>query len=174
MSLISKAKSDPQAFGELYDLYVERIYQYLLRRLQNQSEAEDLSAQVWEKVLTKIHTLKSDAEEGFAAWLFAITRNELNQYFRTKKRNASEELTDIFADESKKPDELMRDESEAQWIQNCLSILPPQQRETVELKYFADLRNKEIALIFNISEKTVASNLSRALKSLQQHLEKLQ
>ena len=174
MSLIKRAKLDPKAFVELYDLYVERLYQYLLRRLQNIQEAEDLSSQVWERVLTKIHTLKSDQEEGFAAWLFTIARNELSQFYKTKKKNTTEELLDVFTDESKKPDELVREISEAKLIHESLHSLPPQQRETIELKYFADLRNKEISVIFEISEKTVASNLSRALQTLKQNLEKLQ
>ncbi len=174
MSLIKKAKSNPEAFVELYDRYVQRIYQYLLRRLQNQEESEDLCSAVWEKVLIKIHTLKSNEDEGFVAWLFAITRNELNQFYKNKKKSTSEVLMDIFEDKAKKPDELVVQISEAKMIQSSLLALPPQQRETVELKYFGDLRNKEIALIFEVSEKTVASNLSRALQTLKQNLEKLQ
>ncbi len=174
MSLIQKAKSQPEAFVELYDRYAERIYQYLQRRLHHAPDAEDLSGQVWEKALSKIHTLESDAEEGFLAWLFAIARNELNQHYRSGEKRFSQELPETLADKARGPDCLAEDSLGSQAIREALFRLPPQQRETVELRYFGDLRNKEIALLFGISEKTVASNLSRALQTLSLHLEKLQ
>lgn len=174
MTLIKKAKFSPRAFAKLYDLYVDRVYQYFLRRLGDRDLSEDLTSMVWEKVLHKIQTLKSDEDHGFAGWLFAIARNELNQHFRQLKNHPLEALPEMLVDESKKPDDLSREASQAQMLRGCLLKLPDQQRETIELKYFAELRNKEIAIILEVSEKTVASNLSRALKTLEGYLKKLQ
>ncbi len=174
MTLIKRAKSQPDAFVRLYDLYVERIYQYLLRRLQHPQMAEDLCGQVWEKVLKKIGSLRSNEERSFAGWLFSIARNELNQHFRIHKKTSTQELPEGLADESKDPSDLMEDLIEADHLRELLLVLPTKQKEAVELRYFAELRNKEIAVILNISEKTVASNLSRALKTLKSRLEKLQ
>ena len=150
MNLIQRAKSQPEAFVQLYDHYVERVYHYLLRRLGQSEVAEDLCSQVWEKVLTKISSLRSNEEAGFAAWLFSIARNELNQHFRRHKKQPTLELPEIVEDDARGPEQLLNDELEAEHIRQMLQVLPPKQRETVELRYFADLKNKEIALILNV------------------------
>jgi len=170
VTLIKRAKSQPEAFIQLYDAYVERIYQYLLRRLGQPEVAEDLSSQVWEKVLKKISSLRSDEELGFASWLFTIARNELNQYFRRHKKEEVYALPEILEDESKGPGDLTRETSNVEVIRQILVVLPKKQREVVEFRYFADLQNKEIAKILKVSEKTVASNLSRGLKTLHERL----
>lgn len=172
MNLIQRAKSEPEAFIQLYDAYVGRIYQYLLRRVGDVSDAEDLTSQTWEKALLKIHSMRSEDVSGFLAWIFSIARNELKQYFRGGKSKMSDELPEGLEDLSKGPVDLLKDQFDGAFLRDCLSALPKKQRESVELKYFGDLRNKEIALILKISEKTVASNLSRALKSLEEPLKK--
>ncbi len=170
MNRIQKAKSEPEAFIELYDAYAERVYQYFLRRVGHLEWAEDLCAQVWEKALQKIHALRSDQEEGFAAWLFAIARNELNQHFRRHQKQWTLELPETVEDESSGPSQILNERLEANRVRQLLTALPPKQREAIELRYFADLQNKEIARVLKISEKTVASNLSRALSTLHNRL----
>jgi len=174
MSIIKKAKSDSSAFLHLYDLYVERIYNYIWRRIQNRNDAEDLTSMVWEKALKNIKNLKSDEEHGFIAWLFAIARNELNQYFKDSQKYKHLELLENHEDVCHGPAELANESFTENLIQTSLNSLPPKQKEAVELKYFADLRNQEIAKILEISEKTVASNLVRALNTLKLSLQKLQ
>lgn len=173
MSLFKRSKSQPEAFALLYDEYVGATYQYLLRRLQHVENAEDLTSRVWEKVLRKIHTLRNETKEGFCAWLFTIARNELNQHFKHRKKHATQELPEILEDQAKGPVALFRQNAQAQELHRLLAVLPVQQRETVELRYFAELKNKEIAQILGVSQKTVASNLSRALKTLKGRLEKI-
>jgi RNA polymerase sigma-70 factor (ECF subfamily) len=172
MNFIERAKSQPEAFVQLYDAYAGKIYQYLLRRVGVVSDAEDLTSQTWESALLKIHSLRAEDESGFLAWIFSIARNELNQYFRNGKSKVYDELPEILEDEARGPVDLLKDQFDEEFLRNCLAALSKKQRECVELKYFGDLRNKEIALVLNISEKTVASNLSRALKSLEEPLKK--
>ncbi len=172
MDLIQRAKIEPEAFVQLYDRYVGRIYQYVLRRVGAIPDAEDLTSQTWEKALLKIHSLRAEDEFGFLAWIFSIARNELNQYFRDGKNRVPDEWPEGFQDLSRGPLDLSKDQFDADFLRHCLAALPEKQRESVELKYFGDLRNKEIALLLGISEKTVASNLSRALKLLEEPLKK--
>jgi RNA polymerase sigma-70 factor (ECF subfamily) len=64
--LIKKAKTDVDAFGELYEEFYDAVYRFTYLRVNDQALCEDLVSQVWEKVLTHLHTLKSDAPEAFA------------------------------------------------------------------------------------------------------------
>ena len=52
--LIEQAKTDPEAFGKLYEIYVEKIYNYVYYRIGNQQEAEDLTAKVFHRALNHI------------------------------------------------------------------------------------------------------------------------
>lgn len=174
MNLIERAKGDADAFIQLYDKYVERVYQYLLKRARSCQDAEDLSSQVWEKALQKISALKTDEEAGFLAWIFTIARNEVNQYFRKSSITMTDDEPEKYSDSAKSPEELAKQNFDSKLIKQQLECLPKKQRESIELKYFAGLRNKEIALVLKVSEKTVASNLLRGLEFLESSLKKLQ
>jgi len=170
MDLIKQAKQDSQAFVQLYEAYVERVYQYFLRRTASVVIAEDLLSQTWEKALTSIHKLKAEDEIGFLAWLFTIARNEFGQYFRKTKNKEVLEFKEEFGGLGFDGDKKLDNYFNSFLIKECLPSLSSKQREVVELRFFADLKNKEIAKILRLSEKTVASNLSRALQNLKKLL----
>ena len=74
-ALVAGAKQDPQAFAQLYDLYVQRVYRYLLSKVGNEQEAEDLTAQTF---LSALQGLERYTHRGnFAAWLFSIARRKV-------------------------------------------------------------------------------------------------
>ena len=68
----------------------------------------------------------------------------------------------------------MQQDENAKQIRTLINALPDEQRETLTLRYFSDLRNKEIAKALCVSQKTVASNLSRALQTLRERWKNLQ
>lgn len=177
MTLIRRAKSDPKAFAKLYDAHIKGVYQYVAWRIQNRQEVEDLTAQIWETVLRKIHQLESDNETVFKAWLYTIARNTLNHFYSDKEKTATlplEEKHDNIKAEYKSPHEDAELKEDTELLNRLIEKLPEQQRETIALHFFSGLRNKEIAALQNLSEKTVASNLSRALETLRSHFKKLQ
>lgn len=175
MSLIKRAKTDPHAFAKLYEEHVQAVYRYFYSRLHSQHISEDLTSHVWEAVLKNIKHLNSDKEVVFRAWLFTIARNALNKYFSEK--NSPQELTEEhekFVSEAIEPDAAVQNKEDAAQIQTLVDALPDEQRETLTLRYYSDLRNKEIAKVLCVSEKTVASNLSRALQTLRERWKNLQ
>ena len=74
--LIKRAKTDPEAFGELYEYYVERIYNYIYFRTGNVHDAEDLTGRVFFKALEAIGSYR-DMGFPFSAWLFRIVHNQV-------------------------------------------------------------------------------------------------
>lgn len=177
--LIKQAKYDTQAFSELYRANVKMTYNYLYSRLQNRQEAEDLTSIVWEAVLKNISQLKTNKEAGFKCWLFTIVRNTFYKHLEKNKNIDNkhlliEDFSKYKDDKEETPDKFLQTQENKQQINIVIDALPPQQKEIILMHFFADLKNKEIAGILDISEKTVASNLSRALETLKQRWKKLQ
>lgn len=175
MSLIRRAKTDPDSFAKLYEEHVQAVYRYFASRIIDKKICEDLTSNVWEAVLKNIKHLNSNKPVVFRAWLFTIARNALNKFFAEK--NSLSPLTDEhenFPSTDPLPHQLTQEKENADEVRVLIDALPDEQRETVNLRYFADLRNKEIAKILCVSEKTVASNLSRALDTLRRRYTNLQ
>lgn len=72
-------------FSQIYEIYFNRVYKYICYRINNHYEAEDLCSQVFETVITKYHTF-SEEKAKFDVWLFAIARNTVTDYFRSRKK----------------------------------------------------------------------------------------
>lgn len=76
--LTEQAKTDPEAFGKLYDEFMPAVYGYVMRRVMNKELAEDLTSQVFEKALKSIRGLRTGAT--FKGWLFKIAGNTIIDY----------------------------------------------------------------------------------------------
>ena len=176
-NLIQKAKKDPQAFTELYRAHVAMTYRYAFSRLQNHAETEDIISQTWETILMNIGYLRSDHPIVFKAWIFKILKTTIQKHLKVQKKYQVplEEYADhIVEDEATLPSNLARKEENKKQLQKIIRTLPSKQQEVVRLRFAADLKNYEIAKIMRISEKTVASNLYRALRTLEKSLKNLQ
>ncbi len=176
MNLVEKAKTNPESFVQLYEQHVDRVYRYLLSRVRQVQEAEDLCSKVWEAVLQGIQNFRGLDLVSFQAWIFTIARNEVNQYFKKKGRVQpfSEEFFSVLPEESPNPKESAEHKELKGELHELLEGLPEQQQESVRLKYLAGFKNKEIAILQGISEKTVASNLVRAFEKLRKAFESRQ
>ncbi len=82
--LLRGARQDPARFGEIYELYVKRVYRYLYSRAGNAQEAEDLTAQTFLAALESLDRFKEDG--CFAAWLFGIARNKVVDHYRRRDK----------------------------------------------------------------------------------------
>ena len=82
--LIQKAKSDPLAFGKVYEQFYDPVYKYVFFRVNSKELAEDLVGLIWEKALKSIAKLKSNHPLSFKLWLFQITRNFLAEHYQQK------------------------------------------------------------------------------------------
>ena len=167
--IIKAAASDANAFSKLYQKYINPSYAFIAFRVKNRADAEDLSSELWMKVLNQLPSLKSHKPEVFRAWLFTMARNLVVDFYRKNKMTLplNEDVGIPSEEENKKT--FFEDALIKKLVQN----LPQQQAEIISLKYFSSLRNKEIAKLMRISEKTVASHLVRAHEKLRKGLRKL-
>ncbi|HET9495759.1 MAG TPA: sigma-70 family RNA polymerase sigma factor [Chloroflexia bacterium] len=168
--LVERAPGDPEAFRQLYNIYLPRVYAYVGYRVGAEQDTEDLVADIFLKVVEELGRFEWRHSKSFAAWVFRIAHNLVANFHRDTGRAGTllplDALPDIAANALLPEDSLLRKELFAR-LRDAVNALPARRREVVSLRYFAGLHNHEIAQVLGIDERTVGSTLSRALDELQ-------
>jgi RNA polymerase sigma-70 factor (ECF subfamily) len=169
--VIQRARKDPQAFVHLYDSYFSRIHAYVRYRVPDPQDAEDLIADVFFRAIRKLGHFKWRREGSFAAWLFRIAHNLIVDYYREHRAvllslDSGDGLPELTS-HTPSPEETLAQEEAFQRMRALVATLSPRRQEIITLRFFAGLRNREIADILGLDERTVASHLSRGLQDLQ-------
>lgn len=172
IDLIERAKHDPAAFGELYERYVDRIYNYIYYRTSDVHEAEDLTARVFYRALGHIEEYNQRGAP-FAAWLYRIAHNLVANWHRDRSRRKYIRLDDLgaVAEKSLGPHHRAEQNEQAQMLLNAIRHLPADRQELLILKFVDELSNADIAKIMGRSEGAIKSLYHRTLLSLRQALE---
>ncbi len=165
--LIERAKDDPEAFRELYQHYLPKVYAYVAYRVGKKQEAEDLVSELFLKVVERISDFQYRGAGTFPAWLFQIARNQVNAFFRRNNRDSNPVPLEDLPDVGESPGEAVLRKERFAELREMIGTLSPRRRETIMLKYFGGLRNQEIARVLSLDERTVASHISRGLANLQ-------
>ena len=174
--LVTKAKHNPLYFGELYDKYFDLILNYTFRRIGDFDLANDITSEVFLKAYSHLWRFKWK-NLPFSAWLYRITTNEVNQYFRRKsyKAELSEDLNlhgimkadhKNYEDEKKEAERLLKENEDFEKAQKILQTLPIAWQEVIALRYFEKKSIKEVSEILNKKEGTVKSILSRGMEKI--------
>ncbi len=154
-------------FGLLYDRYVTPVYRYLLSRVHNVADAEDLTAQTF---LAALESLPRYRERGsFAAWLFQIARSKLMDHFRRARTHVSLEQTDIPVASDLLAGFIVS--GDAATLQRLVAAITAGERELLRLRYVADLSFAEISTLLGKREETVKKSLYRLLARLTDQME---
>lgn len=170
--LIQQATSgDADAFGKLYDMYVDRVYRHLYYRVGNNADAEDLTQQVFLKAWQAIDRYKKTASP-FVAWLMTISHNLVVDFYRTKKNKTYLEANDTVDDSTLSPEQVTEARFEQQQLRRVILQLPGEQQQVVLLRFIEGFEFKEIASLLGKSEGAIRVMLHRALARLRQILEK--
>lgn len=163
------AKTDRNAFGILYDRYVQRIYGYCYRRLQRAEEAEDVTSLVFTRALSALPRYRPDGPP-FAAWLFAIAHNAVIDEIRSRtSRPASGPLPDepLWESNEPGPEATVLVNEKTRELQAVLMQLPPEQARLIELR-LAGLNDREIAFVLGKSYGAIRIAQFRALGRLRE------
>ena len=167
--LISAAKRDARQFAQVYDRYFERIFNFILRRTDDEEISSDLTSQTFLKAL---NGLKKYEYRGvpFSAWLYRIAHNEVNKYFnkQSRKKVFSLEQEQLFEFIQPEDDEQF-DEELLERLMAVLKELPTDAMEVLELRFFEEKNFKEISYILNIGESGAKMRLYRAIEKLKQN-----
>jgi RNA polymerase sigma-70 factor (ECF subfamily) len=169
-ALVLQVSKNPEAFRPLYRQYYPRVFAYVAYRVGTKQEAEDLTATIFMKVIEAIGGFEYRGAGTFAAWLFRIAHNEVQQFYRTLYRRDTVLLDDLPEIESGEllPDEAFARKEQFARLREALMMLSPRRQEIITLRFFGGLRNQEIAAVVGLDERTVASHLSRGLEDLKQ------
>ena len=131
--LVLRARTDRQAFGELYDRYVDAIYHYVYRRVGDAETAEDISAAVWERALMAIERYEVRGVP-FAAWLYRIAGNLVANHHRQRRLWRFVPLLSSHGEPSA-ADQV----DEATSVGAAFRSLSPSDQEALALFYFAEM-----------------------------------
>jgi RNA polymerase sigma-70 factor, ECF subfamily len=165
LMLRAQQTGDPALLEVIYERYIDRIYGYCLRRISDPQEAEDLTSQVFMKVLIALHQYRGGS---VAAWLFQIAHNVITDYWRQKRPHVPLEVLEgaVVDSETDLSLEGIIADQEAQRIQVLLQQIPSEHRAMLDLKLESGLSAAQIGAIVGKSATAVRSALHRTLRHL--------
>ncbi|PIE81902.1 MAG: RNA polymerase subunit sigma-70 [Chloroflexi bacterium] len=171
-ALIERAKTDSEAFGQLYERYYERIYNYVYYRTGHKDDAEDLTARVFERAMNHISRFE-DKGVPFSAWLYRIAHNLVANFHRDRSRRRIIALDDVaqwhVGEEDPEFATQLLEDKEA--LLKAIRRLPADRQELLILKFVERLPNSEIGDIMGRSEGAIKSLYHRTLLSLRNEFE---
>lgn len=168
-ALASKAKEDVEGFAMLYRRHLHRVYSYLHSRVGNVQDAQDLTTQTFVAALSGIQTYESRGF--FTAWLLGIARHKLNDHFRGNHSIISIDEITPPSDGMGSVEDIIVRQLRIEEITLILEKLNPERAEAIRLRYFADLKIREVAEIMEKSEGAVKMLISRGLDDVRQVLD---
>jgi RNA polymerase sigma-70 factor, ECF subfamily len=169
--IVQRARSgDQQALAELYDLYFPRVYRYVLARTGNPTEAEDVTEEVFVRVLGAISDFQW-RRAPFAAWIFRIAHNQFVSYARKNGARRQEiPLVDSVADRTPDPLTRVEDRLFFEQILDIARALPQAQREVLWLRFAVGLSVSDTARALGKREGNVKVLQHKAIARLQKLL----
>lgn len=159
-------KGDKGAAEEIFNNFSPQIFRFLLSRLANREIAEDLTQDIFFKVVRKIETF--DKKSGnFSTWLWQIARNSLIDYYREKK---TVPLSDFLEETKNIPDENnnLKARIEAREILSAIKNFSPEDQEIFTLRYVSDLSYRDISKLVGKTEGSLRVIIHRINNKLRE------
>lgn len=166
-ALVERAKTDPSAFGELYDRHFLQIYRFVYSRVREQAAAEDVTSEVFMKALRSIGRYR-DTGRPFTAWLYQIATNAVNDRYRALKHTDDIDEQVGIAAPGPGLEEAALQADEVRRIWSLVETLPPQQRTAMVLKFQEDLKIEDIAVAMGKTPGAVKLLVHRAVTRLRE------
>jgi RNA polymerase sigma-70 factor, ECF subfamily len=170
MDIVKRAQDgDAQAFGELYDRYVDVVYRYVQYRVSNAALAEDLTSETFLRALRRITSYTWQGRD-FGAWLVTIARNLIADHYKSGRYRlelATSDLVEAGADRSEDgpENEVLTNITNAALLE-AVKRLNPEQQECIALRFLQGMSVAETATIMGKNEGAIKALQYRAVKSL--------
>lgn len=150
----------------VYREYHSKVYGYIISKINNIHDAEDLTADVFVKIYAKLDTF-DESKASLSTWIYTVTKNTLTDYFRTRKVLAA--MPEDVEDETSVADEVCNAEM-LEKLADALETLPKRERDIIILHYYSGKTLKEIAARLDISYAYVKILQNKALGNLRKKL----
>jgi RNA polymerase sigma-70 factor (ECF subfamily) len=161
-------KGEASAFGLLYNKYQPQIYRFVYLKVGHREEAEDLTHQVFLKTWQNIANYQL-REFPFSTWLYEIARNQVIDYYRTKKNDLNLETIDDLPGENLAAGHLDKDLS-MEKMKKAIIQLNDIQQDIIILRFIEDFSIEETALVLRKTQTAVKLIQHRAVKNLKKIL----
>lgn len=166
--------NDPAAFDGLYLLFADRVFRYLLARIGDPDLAEEVTSQVFLRLIEKVGIFRIAPRDNvaiFSAWLYRLAHNKMVDVLRSRKRTQNAPLEQAAHVSSGRLLDEVEERLDFERVLATLAFLNDQQREVIVLRFVDEMSIAETAQIMNKSEGAVKALQHRALESLRRHLE---
>ena len=173
-ALVARAKRDPEAFGCLYDRYVDQVYGFTYRRVKDHTTAEDITARVFFRALVQLPGFEWRGIP-FGGWLIRIAANLIHDHHGDAQRRVSlgewagDEIGIASSDPSLEEQYASRQTANILWKE--VSSLPMAEQQVLVHRFARDMSIREIADTLGRTEGAVKQLVFRAVKRLRQRLE---
>ena len=169
------SEGSKEAFGLLYENYVDRIFNYIYYRTGNIHDAEDLTARVFQRAMKHILNYQ-DRGIPFSAWLYRIAHNLVANWYRDNSRKQEVSITEkiILPAKQEHPETtIMRNDKQEALLQ-LIRALPQDRQQLLILKFVENYSNAEIGTIMGRSEGAIKSLYHRTLLALRDQVDDLE
>ena len=168
--LVAEAqRGDPEAFGRIFDAYVGPIHRFIASRVNRPSDAEDLTQLVFVKALEALPRYEARGIP-FGGWLFRLARNAIIDQARTRRDHLSLVAAVTRETDDAGPEAMAALRDDLERVARALIDLTDDQREVIELRFFAGLSVHETADAMGRQDGTVRGLQFRALAALRRSL----
>jgi RNA polymerase sigma-70 factor (ECF subfamily) len=169
--LVQRAqKQDNQAFAQLYEAYFDKIYRYISFRVRNDMEAEDMTQQVFMKVLNSISSYKSRGAP-FSAWVYRIAHNLVVDFMRQQNKKATVDIDGLqLISPAEDPQQMIEKQIDVEDLKKATQHLTAYQQEVLSLRFAGELSIAECAQIMGKSEGAIKALQHSAVLALRKAL----
>jgi len=170
-------KGNQSSFNYLLDTFWGNVYNFQLKQIGNDNDAEDITIQTFSKAFDKIETFKEEYQ--FKTWLISISKNVYIDLLRKRKaslqtnttKEQEEQVYKVIDDTPSPEDKIIREQNLEQLLRDIKKIKPKYQK-VINLRFFQELSYKEISIEINEPINNVKVKLLRAKKLLAEVIEK--
>ena len=165
--LVQRAqKQDNQAFTQLYEMYFDKIYRYVSFRVNNEMESEDLTQQVFMKVLNSISSYKIQGLP-FSAWVYRIAHNLVVDFMRQQNKKGTVDIDGLqLVSPAEDPQHVIERRLDLEEVKKASRSLTASQQEVISLRFTSDLSINECAKIMGKSEGAIKALQHSAVLAL--------
>lgn len=168
--LVHRAQNgDKEAFTELYETYFDKLYRYIVVRIGNRAEAEDMTQQVFVKAYKSISSYRWRGVP-FSAWLFRIAHNLIVDFFRKESKRPTVPLDESLVASNDNVQQVVERRLDVERVMAATRQLTAAQREVVSLRFAGGLAIAEVARVMGKSEGAVKALQHSAIAALRRVL----